>query len=112
MSVCINLHVHDAIHPYSCQYDHRSGSSVNERSINRINHSASQQGDQKKGRSPNLEGFNETAYIHGVQRDPDAYRRNAFNQEESDKLHSDRSVPDTRHYRLVNFNVCYIVVGY
>lgn len=54
---------------------------------------------KKKGNSPNLEGFNETTYIHGIQRDPDAYKRNAFNQEESDKLRSDRSVPDTRHYK-------------
>ena len=99
MLVCINPFI---ICHCLCQYDHRSGSSVNERG-NKINDPASQQGDQMKGRSPNLEGFNETAYIHAVQRDPDAYRRNAFNQEESDKLHSDRSVPDTRHYKLVHF---------
>ena len=109
VGVCITLS--NAILPLYCyclcQYDHRSGNSINERS-NRINHSPSQQGDQKRGKSPNLEGFNETAYIHAVRRDPDAYKRNAFNQEESDKLHSDRSVPDTRHYKLVHFTC----VGY
>lgn len=60
-----------------------------------------EQSGKKQKKSPNLEGFNETAYIYAVQRDPDTYKRNAFNQEESDKLHSDRSIPDTRHYRLV-----------
>ena len=48
--------------------------------------------------SPNLLGFNETAYILGDGRDSrDVYKRNGFNQVESDKLPSDRSVPDTRH---------------
>ena len=50
-------------------------------------------------KSPNLQGFNETAYILGDMRDRvDAYKYNAFNQEESDKVASDRSVPGTRHY--------------
>ena len=53
-------------------------------------------------KSPNLQGFNETAYILGDMRDrADAYKYNAFNQEESDKVASDRSVPDTRHYSWV-----------
>ena len=51
----------------------------------------------KKSVSPNLEGFNETAYVTGSLHDRDAYKLNAFNQEESDKLPSDRSIPDTRH---------------
>lgn len=50
-------------------------------------------------KSPNLQGFNETAYILGAVRDKaDAYKYNAFNQQESDNIASDRSVPDTRHY--------------
>lgn len=53
------------------------------------------------GNSPNLEGFNETEYILAVKRDADSYKHNAFNQEASDKLRSDRSLPDTRHYRSV-----------
>ncbi len=52
-------------------------------------------------RSPNLEGFNETEYIKSARKDKDSYRLNAFNQAESDKLHSDRSIPDSRHHRLV-----------
>ena len=59
------------------------------------------QDEMQRRKSPNLEGFNETAYIYGVHQDSDAYKRNAFNQEESDKLRSDRSIPDTRHYRLI-----------
>ena len=56
-------------------------------------------GKISKRRSPNLEGFNETAYITTSHRDSDSYKLNAFNQEESDKLASDRTVPDTRNYR-------------
>jgi hypothetical protein len=52
-----------------------------------------------KGRSPNLEGFNETAYIITGHRDKDSYKLNAFNQAESDLLASDRGVPDTRNYQ-------------
>ena len=48
-------------------------------------------------RSPNLEGFNETTYIRGSLHDNDAYKLNAFNQQKSDELASDRSIPDTRH---------------
>ena len=54
--------------------------------------------EKLSAKSPNLEGFNETTYILTSGRDGDAYKRNAFNQEESDKLPSDRSVPDTRHF--------------
>ena len=50
-------------------------------------------------KSPNLEGFNDTAYIITGRRDKDSYKLNSFNQEESDKLHSDRTIPDTRHYQ-------------
>lgn len=52
-----------------------------------------------KGRSPNLAGFNDTEYISKGHRDKDSYKLNAFNQEESDKLPSDRGVPDTRNYQ-------------
>lgn len=52
-----------------------------------------------QSRSPNLEGFNETEYIQTGHRDSDSYKLNAFNQEESDRLPSDRSVPDTRNYQ-------------
>lgn len=47
--------------------------------------------------SPNLVGFNETHYLLTAPRDPDAYKKNAFNQEESDKLASDRTIPDSRN---------------
>eukprot|EP00731_Ephydatia_muelleri_P028154 Em0019g1027a len=47
--------------------------------------------------SPNLDGFNEAAYINGSSRDKnDPYRRNSFNQVESDRLRSDRAIPDSR----------------
>ncbi len=52
-----------------------------------------------KGMLPNLEGFNQTDYIRTGHRDSNSYKLNAFNQEESDKLPSDRSIPDTRNYR-------------
>ena len=56
-------------------------------------------GTRVAAKSPNLAGFNETAYILGSIKDAkDAYKYNAFNQEESDKLLSDRTVPDTRNY--------------
>ena len=87
------------------QYDHRisKGHLDADKSSNSLEHSKyrQDQNEKKIRKSPNLEGFNETGYIYEVQRDPDTYKRNAFNQEESDKLHSDRSIPDTRHYKLV-----------
>lgn len=52
-----------------------------------------------KVRSPNLEGFNETDYIAKARHDTDAYKLNGFNQEASDKLNSDRTVPDTRNHK-------------
>lgn len=52
-----------------------------------------------KKQSPNLLGFNETEYIAKGHKDRDAYKLNAFNQAESDKLKSDRAIPDTRNYR-------------
>ena len=74
------------------QYDHRS---LHEK------HS-----DQKfpaiAKQNPNTMRFNETAYILGSARDSDdAYKMNAFNQVESDKLPSNRKVPDTRHSRYL-----------
>ncbi|KAG8444316.1 hypothetical protein GDO86_009485 [Hymenochirus boettgeri] len=43
--------------------------------------------------------FDQEAYVGvtAVRPGQDAYARNKFNQVESDKLHMDRSVPDTRH---------------
>lgn len=47
--------------------------------------------------SPNLDGFNEATYINGSSRDKnDPYRKNSFNQLESDHLRSDRTIPDSR----------------
>ena len=47
--------------------------------------------------SPNLDGFNEAAYISGSSVDKnDPYRKNSFNQMESDGLKSDRTIPDSR----------------
>ena len=53
--------------------------------------------ENEEKRSPNLVGFNETLYLLTASRDADAYKKNAFNQEESDKLPSDRSIPDSRN---------------
>ena len=89
------------------QYDHRiskvdKNESIKSKSdVDRSKHQQDQSGKNKRN-SPNLEGFNETAYVFAVKRDSDSYKRNAFNQEASDKLQSDRSLPDTRHYKLVN----------
>ncbi|CAI8012812.1 Polypeptide N-acetylgalactosaminyltransferase 2 [Geodia barretti] len=55
--------------------------------------------DQPKKVSPNLIGFNETKYLRSSHKNSDAYKLNAFNQVESDKLHSDRLIPDTRNYK-------------
>ncbi|XP_028623580.1 LOW QUALITY PROTEIN: polypeptide N-acetylgalactosaminyltransferase 2 [Grammomys surdaster] len=43
--------------------------------------------------------FNQEAYVGGtmVRSGQDPYARNKFNQVESDKLHMDRNIPDTRH---------------
>lgn len=49
--------------------------------------------------SPNLVDFNETKYLQSSHKNADAYKLNAFNQIESDKLHSDRHIPDTRNYK-------------
>ena len=58
--------------------------------------------------NPNMLRFNESAYILESSRDSaDAYKKNAFNQVESDKLPSNRKVPDTRHSRFV---WCLVVV--
>uniref|UniRef100_UPI00398E9494 polypeptide N-acetylgalactosaminyltransferase 16 isoform X1 n=1 Tax=Pristiophorus japonicus TaxID=55135 RepID=UPI00398E9494 len=46
-------------------------------------------------------GFDEQAYLSSRLLNPgdDPYRHHAFNQQESDKLASDRTIRDTRHYR-------------
>lgn len=64
-----------------------------------LNWGARDDGKIPRGRSPNLEGFNETFYISTGHKDKDSYKLNAFNQEESDKLASDRKIPDTRNYQ-------------
>ena len=46
---------------------------------------------------PNIADFNETLYIRSEAKDRDAYKKNAFNLAASDKLASDRQIPDTRH---------------
>lgn len=48
-----------------------------------------------------LGGFDEKAYLAGKQLKPgdDPYRDHAFNQQESDRLGSERAIRDTRHYR-------------
>ena len=52
--------------------------------------------------NPNTMQFNETAYIlTSSKASNDAYKKNAFNQVESDKLPSNRKIPDTRHSRFV-----------
>jgi polypeptide N-acetylgalactosaminyltransferase len=52
----------------------------------------------KQGDHRTLKGFDEKAYIDATRAKDDPYGRNAFNQVESDKLASDRDVPDTRHH--------------
>ena len=64
-----------------------------------LNWGARDAGMIPKGRSPNLEGFNETLYISTGHKDKDSYKLNAFNQAESDRLESDRRIPDTRNYQ-------------
>ena len=84
------LHVHVPL--FLQQYDHRP---VQEK------HSDHQFSVVAK-QNPNVLRFNESAYILGSSRDSaDAYKKNAFNQVESDKLLSNRKVPDTRHSRFV-----------
>lgn len=55
--------------------------------------------------------FDEKAYIAAtaLKKGEDAYKRNAFNQAECDKLPSNREIPDTREYRYVH---TVVVVGY
>lgn len=74
-------------------YDHRPP----ERRVPNVETPTTKDRPGKHNKSPNLQGFNETAYVYGVAREKDAYQRNAFNQEECDRLASDRAIPDTRN---------------
>ncbi|KAI4797608.1 hypothetical protein KUCAC02_024971 [Chaenocephalus aceratus] len=51
-----------------------------------------------------LGGFDEKAYLSAKQLKPgeDPYREHAFNLQESDRLGSERSIRDTRHYRCAS----------
>ena len=55
--------------------------------------------DPGEGTKLKWQYFDEEAYIAKTRVGPrqDAYQRNKFNQVESDKLQSNRDVPDTRH---------------
>lgn len=81
------------------QYDHRSSKKVD--IINEeLGHESpldKKPEEQSKLHSPNLVGFNETHYLLTAPKDKDAYKKNAFNQEASDKLGSSRSIPDSRN---------------
>ena len=79
----------------SMQYDHRS---PEVRQKTDPDSEVVPPGEKTPGKSPNLEGFNETVYILGSHRDGDTYKLNGFNQEESDGIPSHRDVPDTRNY--------------
>ncbi len=89
----------------SAQYDHRSPegrlikSSDGDEGGNAVPPGEHTPGKKATAKSPNLEGFNETAYILGSPKNQDTYRLNAFNQAESDKLNSARMIPDTRNYK-------------
>lgn len=105
--MCVMVHLSDSPFASTFQYDHRSlDQRLRSHRVNNVElegENAPKPEKSKEGelaaKSPNLQGFNETAYILGDMRDRvDAYKYNAFNQEESDKVASDRSVPDTRHY--------------
>lgn len=89
--LCIEIHLtHTTFH--FPQYDHRP---LHERL-------SDQQFPVDAKQNPNTLRFNETVYILGSSRDnTDAYKKNAFNQAESDKLPSNRKIPDTRHSRFV-----------
>lgn len=84
------------------QYDHRPpDKKLQEEPIHYDNIPDNQPGKPKPLVSPNLIGFNETQYLLASHKNSDSYKLNAFNQMESDKLASDRPVPDTRNYKLV-----------
>ncbi|KAM6969203.1 polypeptide N-acetylgalactosaminyltransferase 16 [Tautogolabrus adspersus] len=53
-----------------------------------------------------LGALDEKAYLAGKQLKPgdDPYREHAFNQQESDRLGSERAIRDTRHYRCASLN--------
>lgn len=56
--------------------------------------------------------FDEEAYIAKTRIGPgqDAYARNKFNQAASDKLKSNRDIPDTRNPRLVSIFILWVLV--
>ena len=99
------------LHSSHMQYDHRrpetkdvdGENSQVEDPVNRVDDRAllnwKHDSEGVKHKSPNLEGFNETLYISSAHKDQDSYKLNAFNQEESDKLRSDRAVPDSRNHK-------------
>lgn len=75
------------------------GGSIKKKSDDRVLLNWEKNSKMAKNKSPNLEGFNATNYIATGHKDTDSYKLNAFNQAESDKLLSDRTVPDTRNYK-------------
>ena len=110
--------IHSALLLISCilQYDHRAPEvkaprvavsesvPVVQNVINKVDDRSLLNWDKNSNKmpkkdSPNLAGFNATEYIATGHVDTDSYKLNAFNQAESDKLQSDRAVPDTRNYQ-------------
>ncbi|TRZ04359.1 hypothetical protein DNTS_015171 [Danionella cerebrum] len=59
---------------------------------------------QQAQQAPLLGSFDEKAFLSGKKLQPgeDPYREHAFNQQESDRLGSERSIRDTRHYRCAS----------
>ena len=100
--------------PYS-QYDHRPPNKKLTSHAERNDYHYIKQDIEAVNQklSPNLIGFNETQYLLSSHKNDDAYKLNAFNQAESDRLASDRPIPDTRNYKLVLFLcVCVCVCVY
>ena len=88
---------------FSIQYDHRKvehHKTLDKNSLDSPNlPNGAQVPNKKQPGTPNIAGFNETAYILGSKKiTGDAYKWNAFNQAASDGLANNRPIPDTRHY--------------